>query len=114
MGTEKENNMETVDRSNSSTKYGSQQNQSSGKNRNDPESDKAGQESSTSSPKRGEQDHGADKKKYEVQGESHERNPNDNDGKKDVERELHPEEHEIKQKEYKKEEQKFNDKSVRA
>lgn len=129
MSTETENAMKAKDRSNSSTKYGGQQNQNSDKNKTDPQTDKTKQGSGMNSPKPGEQDQSPDKKKYDVQGDSNkstqhasganqsnpvERNTRDSDSNKDVDRERHPEEQIIQQKEYKKDEQKFNDRSERA
>lgn len=128
MGTENESTMKDDDRSNSSTKYGGQHNQNSDKNKNEPQLDKTKRGSDMNSPKPSEQDQSPEKKKYEVQGDSHEstqhgsgenqsntagRNPRD-DKQKNIDRERRPEEQVIKQKEPKRDEQKFNDKSERV
>lgn len=75
-------------------------NMNTDKNKNDLQADKARQSSSMNSPKP------ADKRA--------EKSSRDDNSYKDVDRERHPEEQVVKQSEYKKDEQKFNDQSKRS
>jgi len=93
MGSKKENNMNNDDRSNSSNKYGGQQNQNPGNKQSDLQTDWTKQGSGSNQPNK-------DKQAQKDAG-----------NKKDVDSERHPEEQVVKPKEYKKEHQKFNDKS---
>lgn len=96
MGSEKKTNMNKDDRSSSSPKYGGQQYQNPDKRQPDSQADQNKQGS------------GMNRSKFEKQDQ---RNA---DGKKDVDDERHPEEQVTKPKEYKKDDQKYGDKSEGA
>lgn len=98
MNTDNESITKNAGPSNPTPKYGNQQNLNSDKN--DQQMEKGKPVSGMNPPKPGEHDLSPEKKRYDLQG----------DGAKDIDRERHPEEQVLKQKDMKKDDLEVNHK----